>query len=234
MHLFYDPAIEGHPQSWTLSEEESGHAVRVLRLRAGDHLALLNGRGVQWEAQITDAHPKHCALALVGRQSHPLDEQRRLHLLVAPTKNMDRMEWLIEKAVEVGLYALTFVQTARGERDLLKAARLEKVAVAALKQSRQYHLPRLNGPVPLAQALAELTEPSRLIAELDPQAVHLPARMAKVPTAVLIGPEGGFGPEELRHAIAAGCQTVQLGQSRLRTETAALAACMVWNAQWWT
>jgi 16S rRNA (uracil1498-N3)-methyltransferase len=226
----FAPDLRPDQPTYTLSEDESKHAVRVLRLAPGAPVLLVDGRGTLATATIADANPKRCTLAITG-QEFSAPRTTYTHVAVAPTKNLDRMEWLVEKAVEVGIERLSFLRCARSERRDLKLERLEKIAISALKQSGQAYLPQLD----------ELTDFEKFIAEIDPNATfiaHLEAgertALAQVIGAaprccVLIGPEGDFSPSEIALALGRGVRPVTLGSSRLRTETAALAA--VFTAQ---
>lgn len=226
----YAPDLRPDQPTYTLSEDESKHAVRVLRLAPGAPVLLVDGRGTLASTVVEDANPKRCTLRLTGHEVVP-PRPTYTHVAVAPTKNLDRMEWLVEKAVEVGVERLSFLRCARSERRDLKLERLEKIAVSALKQSGQAYLPQLD----------ELTDFDKFIAEIDPShtfIAHLEAgertALAQVIGAaprccVLIGPEGDFSPAEIELALGRGVRPVTLGSSRLRTETAALAA--VFTAQ---
>jgi len=228
--MFYVPDIQPHHRQFLLNEEESKHAIRVLRLVAGAKIHLVDGAGGWYEAEIIDPHPKRTALrilALVGEYQKPA---YRLHIALAPTKNIERTEWFLEKATEVGIQEITPLLCERSERREIKPERLNKVLVAAMKQSLKAYLPKLNPAVPLAQFLDEQrTNPAakaiahcasgnkRFLSQiLEPQGEYL----------ILIGPEGDFSPREIDQALALGYQPTSLGNSRLRTETAALASCM--------
>ena len=223
MHTFY--ASDLSLPTYTLPEDESKHAVRVLRLAAGDAATLVNGRGGVYQAEVTDAHPKRCQLRVTADMQVP----RRpyfVHVAVAPTKSLDRMEWLVEKATEVGVDQLSFLRCARSERRELKLDRLEKIAVSALKQSGQAWLPQLAALTDFADFLPTLDPATTFIAHLaDDERTELARVASAAPTCcVLIGPEGDFTPEEIAATRQLGIRPVALGHSRLRTETAALAA----------
>jgi 16S rRNA (uracil1498-N3)-methyltransferase len=226
----FAPDLTSTQPTYQLPEDESKHAVRVLRLGAGDLVGLVDGRGTLAQATITEANPKRCQLVLTSRELVP----RRpfyLHVAVAPTKNLDRMEWLVEKAVEVGIERLTFLRGARSERRDLKLERLEKIAISALKQSGQAWLPQLDELVDYDKFLPELDPATTFIAHLEEgERTALAQVIGAAPRAcVLIGPEGDFSPAEIELALSRGIRPVTLGPSRLRTETAALAA--VFTAQ---
>lgn len=229
MHLFYTPDIQGTEH--VLSEPESKHAVQVLRLAKNDLIRLVDGKGNFFEVRITDDHPKHCRVKVVsathafGKRSH------YLHMAVAPTKNIDRFEWFLEKAVEIGIDEITPVICERSERKSLNAERMEKILISAMKQSVKAYLPRFHAPAPLSAVLTAPFEGKKFIAhcynqpkqKLKDQIAHSPANL------ILIGPEGDFSEHEIALALKEGFIPVELGKSRLRTETAALVACHTAN-----
>ncbi len=221
----FAPDLAPTQTSYQLSEEESKHAVRVLRLAAGDAVELLDGRGGRYRAEIAEANPKRCQLRITH---HAAVAPRAYftHVAVAPTKNIDRMEWFVEKAVEIGVERITFLRCARSERRELKLERLEKIAVSALKQSGQAWLPQLDEMTDFAAFVAETAPATTFIAHLEQGERTALAQVAAAGPGccVLIGPEGDFTPEEIRLALGHGIRPVTLGASRLRTETAALAA----------
>ena len=225
MTTFFAPDLTPAAAAYTLPEDESKHAVRVLRLRETDPVELLDGRGHRYQARLLDANPRRCQLQVMA---HELVRPRAYvtHVAVAPTKNLDRMEWLVEKAVEVGVERLSFLRCARSERRELKLDRLEKIAVSALKQSGQAWLPQLDELTDFAAFVAGVAPETTFIAHLaDDERTPLAGVVAARPSCcVLIGPEGDFTPAEISLARARGIRPVTLGASRLRTETAALAA----------
>lgn len=225
MTTFFAPDLTPAAATYTLVEDESKHAVRVLRLRATDTVALLDGRGHRYQAQLLDANPKRCQLQIIAHELVP-PRPYFTHVAVAPTKNLDRMEWLVEKAVEVGIERLSFLRCARSERRELKLDRLEKIAISALKQSGQAWLPQLDEIQDFAAFLPLLAPATTFIAHLEAGERTALAQVAGAGTGccVLIGPEGDFTPAEIELALKRGIRPVTLGASRLRTETAALAA----------
>lgn len=228
MHTFFAPDLAG--PTHTLPEDESKHAVRVLRLGPGDAVELLDGRGGRYQAAVADANPKRCQLRITAHETSP-PRPTYTHVAVAPTKNLDRMEWLVEKAVEVGIERLTFLRCARSERRELKLERLEKIAISALKQSGQTWLPQLDEMTDFAAFVAAVEPETAFIAHLEEgERTELKQVVSNAPRCcVLIGPEGDFTPAEIALALGRGIRPVSLGASRLRTETAALAA--VFTAQ---
>ena len=224
-HTFFAPDLAADATTYTLPEDESKHAVRVLRLADGAPVVLVNGRGDVFEAAVADANPKRCALRISTHTYFP-PRPTPIHLAVAPTKNLDRMEWLVEKATEIGVDTITFLRCAHSERRELKLERLEKIAISALKQSGQSWLPRLTELTNLADFLPTVEPATTFIAHLEDGDRTPLSRVAAAPTGctILIGPEGDFSPAEIAAAFARGIRPVTLGSSRLRTETAALAA----------
>jgi 16S rRNA (uracil1498-N3)-methyltransferase len=227
LEILMDTSVVG--EEVLLSEEESHHASRVLRLRAGDSLLLVDGGGHLTKAHILEAHPKRmrCQIVEIERGQ---DKPPAVHLAVAPTKNISRFEWLLEKATEIGLGSITPLQCERSERQFLKMERLRKVLISAMKQSRRSWLPQLNPLTPLAEFLNAPLTGQGYIAFLGDQSLPLQGvHPYPSPASIMIGPEGDFSAEECLAAKQRGFQPVSLGQARLRTETAALIACAIIN-----
>lgn len=224
MHCFYEPDLSG--ESVLLSEEESKHAVRVLRLSAGDQVELLDGKGTRAVAEVSDGHPKRCVLTIISRSSEPTGRNFRLHIAVAPTKNIDRIEWFVEKATEIGVDEITFLECEHSERDTIKIDRIEKVAISAMKQSQQSHLPKINDLVSFTDFVSSCEAEIKLIAHcIDSERKDLREfDFSNKSVAILIGPEGDFSEAEISKALAAKFMAVIMGCTRLRTETAALYA----------
>ncbi|GAB3294532.1 RsmE family RNA methyltransferase [Hymenobacter tenuis] len=222
-HTFFAPDLT--LPTYTLPEDESKHAVRVLRLTTGDAVVLVNGSGGVYQAEVETADAKRCRLRVVSEEQVPR-RAYHVHVAVAPTKNLDRMEWLVEKAVEMGVDTMTFLRCARSERRELKLERLQKIAVSALKQSGQAWLPELTELTDFTRFLPTANPATTFIAHLEDGERTPLARVAAAADGccVLIGPEGDFTPQEIEAAFALGIRPVTLGASRLRTETAALAA----------
>ena len=242
MQLFYckDMTDAGYA---TLDADESRHAVRVLRLRDGDEIHVTDGRGCLYRCRIVGADDRACGVECVeatvceNAGSGPVDSARmrpRIHLAVAPTKNPSRMEWLVEKAVEMGVGEITLLQCDHSERSFLKTDRLEKIAVSAMKQSLHTVLPVVRPAVKLSDWLGALSDPhiQKFIAHCEADNPRTPLADVLLPAAdavVLIGPEGDFSADEIALALQAFFVPVSLGPSRLRTETAALYAVAAFN-----
>ena len=221
MHLFYNPHIQG--DSFELEEQESKHAIRVLRLVRDDRVILVDGRGGWYEAAIIDDHPKRCKLQILSYTPDYRPLSYSLHLAVAPTKNLDRFEWFIEKATEIGISEITPLICKRSERRQVKYERLEKILVSAMKQSLKAYKPKLNNPVSMEEFLRTDQQGTLGIAHCYPLERKGIKELDHSGTYTLIvGPEGDFTEEEVSNALKAGYVPFHLGESRLRTETAAL------------
>lgn len=228
MHLFYAPDIKERAE---LSQEEAQHAVRVLRLKEGEEISVTDGMGHFYACRISTATPKHCLVSILEeRYQEPL-WSHRLEIAVAPTKNMDRMEWLAEKATEIGLDSLTFLDCAFSERRVMKIERIEKILISAMKQSLKARLPQVDGMVRFKDFIRRDFKGQKFICHCyKDEKRELKDLVDKDSDAVvLIGPEGDFSEEEVKEAIKAGFEPVSLGPSRLRTETAALVSCHILN-----
>lgn len=224
MHLFYDPTITRTDKLVYLSEEESKHACKVMRLKNGDTILLINGLGDEFTAKITDAHPKKCELEICAIRSE-VKPPYAIHIAIAPTKNSDRLEWFIEKATEIGVTEITLLACDKSERKVQKRERLEKILVSALKQSKRLFLPKLNDLVATTTFME--AHPNGLIAHCyDETKQSIQASFKATNCPILIGPEGDFSLKEVEVARKNGYQTIHLGTNRLRTETAGLYACM--------
>ncbi|GAB4144525.1 MAG: 16S rRNA (uracil(1498)-N(3))-methyltransferase [Bacteroidia bacterium] len=226
MHVFYHPLLDIHQAE--LTEEESRHAVRVLRMKNGDRLLVTDGKGKMYKAEIADADAKHCSLSILEETVVSPPPAVHIHLAVGATKNMDRMEWLIEKATEIGLASFIPLECDHSERTVIKKERLEKVAIAAMKQSQRNILPDILPLTSFETCLKSFahSEIRKCIAHCAPgEKTLLTQSIRKGEHAVVfIGPEGDFSEHEIKAALEAGFKAVSLGESRLRTETAALFA----------
>jgi 16S rRNA (uracil1498-N3)-methyltransferase len=219
--------------STELPPDEGQHAMRVLRLKAGDEMMLMDGKGSFYRAEVTLAHTHHCFYEI--KESLPQQPQwkGRVHLAIAPTKLMDRIEWMTEKAVEIGIDELSFLNCQFSERRVVKVPRIDKIVVSAVKQSRKAWKPAVNEIVSFADFIAQPREGRKYIAHCYDEIprTYLYEELQKPSDSddalVLIGPEGDFSIDEVRKAVANGYQSVHLGESRLRTETAGLAAVMM-------
>lgn len=256
MYLFYSMDIPSEAQvghTIVLDEEESVHAVRVLRYTAGDTIHVANGKGMLYEACITNPHPKHCEAEIRSIELQPKHHYGTVHIAVAPTKNIERMEWLAEKCTEIGVDTLTPLLCHYSERKVIRTDRLQKIILSAAKQSLSAYLPHLNELISVKDCILNATEDYRYIAHssswTDKRDLRDELRKTgfsdsqhnsetvnsrfeipdSVSFCVLIGPEGGFSDDEVRLAMEHGFVPVSLGDARLRTETAAIVACTMIN-----
>lgn len=226
MQLFYNPDISANTTQFSFSKEESKHIVKVLRKNSGDTLNITNGNGWLFTAEVTIPDIKKCTVSIISKK---LQEKREysLHLAVAPTKMNDRYEWFLEKATEIGIETITPIICDHSERKIIKAERFEKILQSATKQSLSCYLPKLNEAIAFRDFLkqdftgdlfiahCEDTDKKSLKQELKP----------KTDITILIGPEGDFSIKEIETALQNDFIPVTLGETRLRTETAAIVAC---------
>lgn len=227
MNLFYQPLI---PEGvHFLDSEESRHCIKVLRRKPGDALLLTDGKGFFYEATITGADLGKCTFAIHNQREEPA-ESHSIHIALSPTKNHDRLEWFVEKAVELGIDRITPLNCRHTERKIIKTDRLVKVAVSAMKQSLRARLPHIDPLTDVTDFIRTAGDRQKFIAHASTDPLHLQhAATAGGKYTVLIGPEGDFTDEELQMAKDHGFIQVSLGVHRLRTETAALAACHILN-----
>ena len=230
MYLFYAPEMAG-PGEIRLSPEESHHAVRVLRLATGDSVELVDGIGGWYTGRIIDPDPRRCLLEVTASRQGVGIPLYSLHIAIAPTKQIDRFEWFIEKATEIGITGITPLICDRSERRDVKTERLKKVAVSAMKQSLKAFHPAIYEPVPFRQFVSRSLSGSRWIAHCYPgQQYWLDHAYRKEEACtVLIGPEGDFSPGEVECALNEGFLPLTLGTSRLRTETAGVVVVQTVN-----
>ncbi|MBD3580948.1 16S rRNA (uracil(1498)-N(3))-methyltransferase [Flavobacterium selenitireducens] len=226
MQLFYNPDINVQTQSFVFDKEESRHIIKVLRKTTGDKIYVTNGLGSLFTTEISLASDSKCSVKIMGeKKTDPLPFH--LHLAVAPTKMNDRYEWFLEKATEIGVSEITPLICDRSERTQVKIERFEKIVVSAMKQSNQYFLPKLNE----AKSFKEFTKMEfggqKFIAHCEEtQKRSLKNELSKgIDVTILIGPEGDFTEKEIALAFEKSFIPVSLGETRLRTETAALVAC---------
>lgn len=225
MHIFYTPDLSGN--LYTLDETESRHCIRVLRLEQGDEIILVDGRGGFFTAEIVDANAKRCAVKVIKSALNAAQRNYSVHIAIAPTKNIERTEWFLEKATEIGIDRITPLLCRFSERKEIKNERLEKVMISAMKQSLKATLPQLGPLTKFNDFISQPFEGQKFIAHCDEQHRDLLKKMI-APNQnylILIGPEGDFSTEEIEQALRAGFHPVSLGESRLRTETAGVVAC---------
>lgn len=224
MKLFFDPSIDLTKDKHILSEEESKHICKVLRMKEGDFIYLLNGKGALVKVQIEFANPKQCTVKIIDIISEK-EPNYSIHIAIAPTKMMDRIEWFLEKATEIGITEITPILCENSERKQLKDERLEKIIISAVKQSKRLYLPKLNPLTDLKTFLKN--NPKGLIAHCeDGKKNSIVSSFQQLNCPIIIGPEGDFSSKEIELAKSLGYTPITLGKNRLRTETAGLYAVM--------
>jgi 16S rRNA (uracil1498-N3)-methyltransferase len=219
MSVFFAPDIQANLSHYQLNEDESKHCVKVLRLGQGAKLTLVNGKGLEFNCTLQDPHPKRAILEIQEVLTHP--KSKELHIAMAPTKNMDRIEWFLEKATELGLSKLSFLQCEHNERKTINLERLQKIAIAAMKQSKRYYLPEIVDLVHFEQFV--IANPNGYFGHCY-EGAKAPFSAVQNSAAFLIGPEGDFSVSEVKLALEQGYKAVHMSDFRLRTETAALLA----------
>jgi len=226
MQLFYNDELIDQTH-YRFDKNESSHIVKVLRKKTGDTLHITNGLGTLFIAEIILDDARHCEVKIIDKKHFPA-ANFYTHIAIAPTKMNDRLEWFVEKAVEIGVQEISPIICDNSERKILKTERIQKIAIAAMKQSLQYHLPKINPPISFKEFVQASHANTHLFiahCEDDSNKINLfDSVSAKQNNLVLIGPEGDFSPQEINMALSRNFQAVSLGDNRLRTETAALAA----------
>ncbi|WP_343694765.1 16S rRNA (uracil(1498)-N(3))-methyltransferase [Flavobacterium sp.] len=226
MQLFYNPDIDETTESFSFDKEESKHIIKVLRKKDSDILYVTNGQGLLFETEITLASDNKCIVDVRSIKKSP-EPKFRLHLAVAPTKMNDRFEWFLEKATEIGIQEITPIICDRSERKVINPERFEKIILSAMKQSNEMFLPKLNEAVSFKEFIKKKNSGLQFIAhceETDKKSLK-EALKPDEDVTLLIGPEGDFSEKEIALAIENKYQPVTLGNTRLRTETAAVVAC---------
>ena len=226
MQLFYNSDVDKNTSQITFDKIESRHIVRVLRKKENDVLHITNGKGFLFDAKILIASDKKCVTEIIKIQEKPKPWEYYLHIAIAPTKNNDRIEWFLEKATEIGIDEITPIICSNSERRIIKTERFEKIIQSAMKQSLKFTLPKLNAPIKFNTFISQDFEGEIFIAHCEDdkkkklKSVINPSEKI----TVLIGPEGDFSLDEIKKAVEKKCIPVSLGESRLRTETAAIVA----------
>ena len=226
MQLFYNSNIKSNDKTFFFDKEESKHIVKVLRKKESDKIFITNGLGYLFESEIILASEKKCEVKIT-KETFQEPDKFYTHIVVAPTKMNDRLEWFLEKATEIGIHEITPIICDHSERKVYKIDRAEKIIQAAMKQSLHYYIPKINEPISFAQFVKSNIGGQKFIAhceETDKKSFKNEVKNDEKVT-ILIGPEGDFSTKEINLAIENGFIPVTLGNTRLRTETAALVAC---------
>ncbi|MFT6698603.1 MAG: 16S rRNA (uracil1498-N3)-methyltransferase [Porticoccaceae bacterium] len=226
MQLFYNPDLTKETTQITFDKIESRHIVRVLRKKEDAILHITNGKGFLFDAKIIIASDKKCVAEIIEIQEKPKPWNYYLHIAIAPTKNNDRIEWFLEKATEIGIDEITPIICSNSERRIVKLDRFEKIIQSAMKQSLKFTLPKINEPIKFNDFINQDFEGTFCIAHCEEQDKNLLKSVVNPSekTTILIGPEGDFSSQEITKALEKNSIPISLGESRLRTETAALVA----------
>jgi 16S rRNA (uracil1498-N3)-methyltransferase len=229
MHVFYTPNIK--QITYELSEEESKHCIKVLRLEAGDEITMVDGVGGLYYGIIDEPNPKKCIIRVIEKIEQYGRRNYSIHIAMAPTKQIERFEWFLEKAVEIGIDEITPIISQHSERKTINLERLDKIILSAMKQSIKAYVPRLNPAIDFDKFVTQNRSGSLLIAHCNNNPKpSLKSKINTIPSyTILIGPEGDFSPDEVELAKKNGYSDVHLGRSRLRTETAGIVACHTVN-----
>lgn len=231
MHLFYTPDIKTNV--YTLSEDESKHCIKVLRMKEGDPIYLVDGKGGFYHTQIVDAHAKKCVVEVLDVQLNFGARPYRLHMAISPLKFNDRFEWFLEKATEIGIDEITPIITKRSEKKDLKIDRANKIVESAMKQSMKAYHPQINEAISFDKFIeSDFSNSINMIAHCleDDKKTVFEMKNQSASYLILIGPEGDFTPDEIQLAKSNNFQAISLGKERLRTETAAITACVLFSA----
>ncbi|MEL7118170.1 MAG: 16S rRNA (uracil(1498)-N(3))-methyltransferase [Bacteroidota bacterium] len=214
-----------------LPDEETRHVVQVMRMKVGEQINIVDGKGIWYKANIVELMRKHCAVKIFETEDRSALHDYKVNIAIAPTKNINRFEWFLEKVTEIGINSISPIFCERSERKKVRMDRLHKVMVAAMKQSLKAKLPLLNEPVRFDDFVEQKLEEQKFIAYLGEDVKgHLKSNYEKEQNVtILIGPEGDFSDDEIQKAKGKGFIGVSLGPSRLRTETAGIAACHIIN-----
>ena len=225
MQLFYNPNITTETKQITFNKEESRHIVRVLRKKEGDILHITNGNGFLFFVEISIANDKKCLAKIIKQEEKTNNRDYYLHVVIAPTKNNDRLEWFLEKATEIGIDEITPIICDNSERKVVKIERLSKIIQSAMKQSLQFTLPKLNYPIKFSEFIKQNFTEEIFIAHCEENIKKqflksIASKNSKY--TVLIGPEGDFSKKEIEKSLTSNFIPISLGKNRLRTETAGL------------
>ena len=225
MILFYDIHLEDSISDFSFSKDESKHLSKVLRKKAGDQITITNGKGLEWNGELTHVASNSTRAKKIDSYQHSVPE-KQIHLAIAPTKSSNRMEWLIEKLTELGIASITPLLCKHSERKVTKALRFEKIAIAALKQSQQFYLPEIHPLISFSDFLKNNNQNAYIAhCQKSPKLNLHECPLNKNIITLLIGPEGDFSQEEIDAAENVGIRSVSIGNHRFRTETAGLLAC---------
>ncbi|MEK9614141.1 MAG: 16S rRNA (uracil(1498)-N(3))-methyltransferase, partial [Flavobacteriaceae bacterium] len=225
MTLFFDKSISETTEQFFFNKEESKHLAKVIRKKVGDSITVTNGNGLEWIGKLSVVSTLKSVAERKQTHLH-LPKATQIHLAIAPTKNNNRMEWLVEKLTELGIHSIHPILCQRSERKVIKKERFEKIAISALKQSQQFFLPQIDDLIPFTTFIKNIRGSAAIAHCENTPKTLLSSRTVPEPSiTILIGPEGDFSPEEIDLAQRSNIESVSLGKQRFRTETAGLFAC---------
>jgi len=214
LHVFYNPTEVN-----SLPKEESWHGIKVMRLKAGDKAYVVDGKGNKHLIEITNPHLKKCEYKIISSEFFN-KKTTHAHLVLSPTKSMEKVEWFVEKSIEIGIDEISFILCKNSERKILKLERLQKIAVSAMKQSKQTYITKINALIPFKEFIINNKDEGKFIAHLNKKEINIKEIKKKNSNCILIGPEGDFTKEEVEIAFENKYQPISLGENVLRTETA--------------
>lgn len=226
MQLFYTEKID---EKISLSNEENKHIVKVLRKNVGDKINIINGKGFLFIAEIEEIKKNTVSLKVIKKEKKEKQHKYNLHLAIAPTKNINRFEWFLEKATEIGINEITPIICSRSERKKVNLERCNRIIISAIKQSMKFYRPKLNSPISFIDFIDKEYPGEKYIAHCLNQKKHKIIKSENLSHLILIGPEGDFSENEISQAINKKFKPTTLGNSRLRTETAGVVATQTLN-----
>ena len=226
MTLFYDASVELNVKEFIFNKEESKHLAKVLRMSIGDIISVTNGMGLEWIGKLSLVTPYKVIAKLKDSVKHQKNKNQ-IHLVIAPTKNNNRMEWLLEKITELGVASITFISCDNSERKIIKKKRFEKIIISGLKQSQQFFLPKINEIISFKEFITTHESDQTFIAHCEdqPKQKLFDIKLTGSEISLMIGPEGDFSTSEINFAIERNIVPVSLGKQRFRTETAGILGC---------
>ena len=230
MNLFFNQNIDHKTVIFTFSVDESKHIYKVLRKKKGDEILVTNGKGLKWLGELTEVKSKTVSVKKISAKIYE-NKSYNLEIAISPPKSNNRIEWFIEKAIEIGIQKIHFIKTENSERKAINFKRLYKLAVSAMKQSKQLYLPEINNIIEYEDFLKETKCEQKFIAHCESSSkehiANIPLDLK--PVIVLIGPEGDFTKKEIDLAITANYLPISLGENRLRSETAAISVTQTFS-----
>lgn len=227
MQLFY---FQNPKDEFTLSVEESNHIIKVLRKKQGDTLFFTDGKGCEYTVKISSINKKSCSVVIINKKKQDKKHKGHLHIAIAPTKNISRFEWFLEKSTEIGIDEITPIICSNSERKVINHERCNKIIISAMKQSLKHYLPKLNDIITFKKFTEKNIQGVKYIAHCHESKKLIFHKLKKTnKTTILIGPEGDFSKEEIELAVNKNIKSITLGKMRLRTETAAVTSVLINN-----